>query len=95
MDTGKTGSGPLYLNHRFEGKPLYKDFIPNTMMGIEYLWGKPVKLETMELVEKPRARSPLFGTAIQPIKKDEKKKEPEYRRVLYTMENRKISKKSL
>ncbi len=96
VDPEKSSSGALYLNHRFEGKPLYKDFIPNTMMGIEYLWGKPVKLETSEIVEKPRPRSPLFGTAIQPIKKEEeKKKEPEYRRVLYTMENKKISKQNL
>ena len=93
VDTEKSSNGILYLDHRFEGKPLYKDFIPNTMMGIEYLWGKPVKLETTELVEKPKPRTPVFG--IPPKKEEEKKKEPEFRRVLYTMENRKIYKKNL
>ena len=32
-------NGSLYLVHRFEGKPLVKEFIANTMLGIEYLWG--------------------------------------------------------
>lgn len=93
VNTEKSSNGILYLDHRFEGKPLYKDFIPNTMMGIEYLWGKPVKLETTELVEKPKPRSAVFGMPAK--KEEEKKKEPEFRRVLYTMENRKIYKKNL
>lgn len=93
VNTEKSNNGILYLDHRFEGKPLYKDFIPNTMMGIEYLWGKPVKLETTELVEKPKPRSPVFGMPAK--KEEEKKKEPEFRRVLYTMEKRKIYKKNL
>ncbi len=93
VNTEKSVNGILYLDHRFEGKPLYKDFITNTMMGIEYLWGKPVKLETTEIVEKAKPRSPVFG---MPAKKpEEKKKEPEFRRVLYTMEKRKIYKKNL
>jgi stage V sporulation protein R len=79
VDTTKSSDGVLYLNHRFEGKPLYNDWIPNTMMGIEYLWGKPVKLETTEMIERS-----LMG-----------KKEIQERRVLYTMENKKISKKNL
>jgi stage V sporulation protein R len=69
--------GCLYLNHLFEEKPLYSDFIPNTLLGIEFLWGKPVKLETTEVT----------------IKKIMGKKEKQHRRVLYTMENKKISKK--
>jgi hypothetical protein len=35
--------------HHFEGKPLVHEFIANTMMGIEFLWGKPVMLETSEV----------------------------------------------
>lgn len=91
-----SGNGALYLNHRFEGKPLYKDYIPHTMMGIEYLWGKPVKLETSEVAEPVKPRSPIFGQSITPAQEEEEtKKEPQFRRVLYTMENRKIVKKNL
>jgi stage V sporulation protein R len=88
----KNSNGYLYLDHLFEGKPLYKDFIPNTMMGIEYLWGKPVQLETTEVVEKPKVQRPFFG-AVAPA--EEAKKEYQFQRVLYTMENKKISKKVL
>ena len=92
----KGSGGSLYLDHRFEGKSLYKDYIPNTMMGIEYLWGKPVKLETSELVESEKAQSPMFGQVYAPSKEEaETKKELQFRRVLYTMENRKIYKKNL
>ena len=62
-------------------------------MGIEYLWGKPVKLETTELVEVQKPRSPIFG--VPPKKEEDVKKEPQFRRVVYTMENRKIYKKNL
>jgi stage V sporulation protein R len=92
VDKEKSSDGHLYLDHLFEGKPLYKDFIPNTMMGIEFLWGKPVKLETTEVVEKPNVQRPLFGAA-PPM--EETKKEYQFQRVLYTMENKKISKKVL
>ncbi|MCK7506300.1 MAG: SpoVR family protein [Desulfobacterales bacterium] len=57
----KTGNGALYLVHRFEGKPLVREFIANTLLGIEYLWGKPVQLETSEAVRAepaPSARGP-------------------------------------
>ena len=77
----------LYLVHRFEEKPLVKEFIANTMMGIEYLWGGPVKLETSEVASVTKASTPT----------KEEKKEPEikWQRVLYTMENRKLSKKNI
>ncbi len=35
----KTRDGVLYLDHRFENKPLKQDYIENTMIGIEFLWG--------------------------------------------------------
>jgi stage V sporulation protein R len=92
IDSEKSSNSLLYLNHRFEGKPLYADFIPNTMMGIEYLWGNPVKLETTEIVKSKKVSRPSLSV---PLKKEEKKAEIQYRRVLYTMENRKISKKTL
>jgi len=89
----KSVNGVLYLDHLFEGKPLYKDFIPNTLMGIEYLWGGPVKLETTEVLETPKPSKPTL--AFQPPKNDQEKVEYQFRRVLYTMENRKVSKKNL
>ncbi|MBI2417916.1 MAG: SpoVR family protein [Ignavibacteriales bacterium] len=38
----------LSLEHLFEGKALYSDYIPNTLIGLEYLWGDPVELITYE-----------------------------------------------
>jgi stage V sporulation protein R len=35
--------------HHFEGKPLLQDFIYDTMLGIEFLWGGAAKLETTEI----------------------------------------------
>ena len=53
-----TNNGNLYLVHHFEGKPLVRDFINNTMLGIEYLWGAPVQLETVRPVD-----AAFFGKA--------------------------------
>jgi len=89
-------NGCLYLNHCFEGKPLVREFISNTMIGIEYLWGGPVKLETTGPVEESREKTtyaPYFGAfAVEP---ERQKKAPEYKRVLYTMEKRKLTRKEL
>ena len=58
IDRQKFESGNLYLAHRFEGKPLVREFIANTMLGIEFMWGKPVRLETSEaLAAGPAERS--------------------------------------
>ena len=77
----------LYLVHRFEEKPLVKEFIANTMMGLEYLWGGPVKLETSEVVS-------VTGSST-PTKEEKKEPEIKWQRVLYTMENRKLSKRNI
>jgi stage V sporulation protein R len=74
----------LYLNHHFEGKPLVKDFIANTMLGIEYLWGGPVKLETSEVV----SVGPEAGASQQ---EEPHKIEVKWERVRYTMKERKLS----
>lgn len=92
VDPEKTTNSTLYLNHRFEGKPLYADYIPNTMMGIEYLWGGTVKLETSEVIPSPKPSRPSLVPS--PPKKEEKK-EFKFRRVLHTMEKKKHSKKTL
>jgi len=81
----------LYLNHRFEGKSLVTDFIANTMLGIGYLWGGPVQLETSEVVSisQVQAIDPAAGPLAHA-----KPPEPEikWRRVLYTMRDRKLTK---
>ncbi len=38
----------LILNHLFEGKPLYRDYIEGTLLGLEFLWGAKVTLYTHE-----------------------------------------------
>jgi stage V sporulation protein R len=67
----RTKGNTLYLNHDFEGKQLVPEFVPNTLIGIEYLWGGPVKLETTVLDN------------------------GEPRRTLYTVKDRKITKRFL
>jgi len=88
IDTTKNKNHSLYLVHHFEGKPLVKEFIPNTMMGIEYLWGAPVMLETSEVETSPHTQGSIFNSG-QPSQRSE----PKWQRVLYTIENRKLSKK--
>ncbi|MCG6908840.1 MAG: SpoVR family protein [Deltaproteobacteria bacterium] len=86
----------LYLVHHFEGKPLVKEFIANTMMGIEYLWGKPVKLETSEVAARTPEKPPT--PAAYPAISTPVDGEPGgivWRRVEYKMENRKLSRREL
>ncbi len=49
VDEELTEDENLYLVHQFEGKPLYRDFIYDTLVGIEFLWGDAVQLETTEV----------------------------------------------
>ena len=90
MDATRTREDCLYLNHHFEGKPLVKEFISNTMLGIAYLWGGTVKLETSERAEAPREAA--LATFYGPVTEAAVETEPHYRRVLYTMEQRKLTK---
>ena len=86
VDEAKTQGECLYLQHQFESKPLVKEYIPNTLLGISYLWGGPVELETTELVEEKQEASPVYYYGHQASEK-----EPSYRRVVYTMRDRKVS----
>lgn len=90
VDTDKTRENALYLDHRFEGKPLLTDYISNTMLGIEYLWGGPVQLETTEVVTAPRVSGPPTSSSDSP-----RAQELKWQRVLYTMKDRKLSKRVL
>ncbi|MDP4192708.1 MAG: SpoVR family protein [Bacteroidota bacterium] len=84
----KTDDGTLYLNHHFEGQELYREYIPNTLLGIEYLWGNSVKLETTELDYDAMKRK-ASGS------RDNKQVEPIFQRVIYTMKDRKLLKEKV
>jgi stage V sporulation protein R len=82
----KTNDDLVYLEHRFEGKQIYKPFIGDTMMGINYLWSghdknTKVQLETTEIVRKSNPGE------------DEDKFD--YRKVLYTMQDKKLTKRNI
>jgi stage V sporulation protein R len=96
IDHEKSKNSGLYLVHRFEGKPLVKEFISNTMLGIEYLWGAPVKLETSEVVpaEPAQARLPIPGVTM-PLEDDRRSQEIKWQRIRYTMKDRKLSKENI
>ncbi len=97
IDLEKSQDGELHLVHHFEEKPLVTEYISNTLLGIEYLWGKPVHLETSEIVPpKSEGRRLRFAPAMGILSEYE----PDdtvvlWRRVLYTMKDRKLSKKAL
>ncbi len=96
IDSEKTNNGNLYLVHIFEGKPLVTDFIANTMLGIEYLWGAPVQLETHEVVQADpsQARLPIPGITL-PMEEEPKAKEIKWQRVRYTMKDRQLTKEKI
>ncbi len=85
IDPDKSCDGCLYLSHKNEGKPLVDDYIANTMMGIEYLWGESVKLETSQ------------ASVSSPSETDEQDHSytVTWKRVLYTMKERKLSMEAL
>jgi stage V sporulation protein R len=91
----------LRLVHRFEGKPLVRDFVAGTLMGIEYLWGAPVTLETHELVAKsddsaPSSPAHPFLTGYPGVQRDEDRRAgAEWQKVRYTMKERKLSREVL
>jgi stage V sporulation protein R len=96
VDPKKTSNGNLYLVHVFEGKPLVKEFIANTMLGIEYLWGGPVQLETSEVVaaETTPVRLPIPGVTM-PLEGEPRPKEIKWQKVRYTMKGRKLSRETI
>ncbi len=96
IDMEKSSNNTLYLMHHFEEKPLVSEFIANTMLGIEYLWGGPVQLETSEILSRPSSQGQnSFPGSLTPMKEEDTEPEVKWQRVLYTMEKRKISKKTI
>ncbi len=96
VDTRRTEKGPLVLVHRFEGKPLVTEYIANTMLGIEYLWGRPVILETTERAPASPMPEPRALTGVY-VATEEKAPPPDaaWQRVRYTMQNRQLSREIL
>jgi len=97
VDKASSKKGILYLNHKFENKPLKMDFIENTMVGIEYLWGGPVHLETSEPVVSGKTATDhanFWDPGSSKIK-GEKPEPVKWKRMIYVMENRKLSKREL
>jgi len=94
IDSERSTEAMLYLTHHFEGKPLITDFISNTMMGLEYLWGSPVQLETSEVVSVTRNGRSYSGSVPKTEKAGD---EPtiNWHRVVYTMKDKKLTKKEL
>lgn len=88
VDQTKGIEGSLYLIHKFEGKQLVQEYIANTMLGIEYLWGGPVHLETSEaqILPAPAATS-----------KTDQAMEGEiaWQRVVYSMNGKVLTKKKI
>ena len=84
MKVNVSEAGVLMLNHLFEGKPLVRDFIDGTMMGLEFLWGGPVCLYTSE---------PVVVKNDEPPKGRQEKPQQQYtwKRFRYTMNERRLS----
>ncbi len=78
VNEAKTSDNNLYLTHLFEGKQLYAQYIPGTLIAIEYLWGGQVQLETTEIFKK---QSGIDGS-----------EEFENRKIVLTIKDKKIVK---
>jgi stage V sporulation protein R len=82
VDVDKTTDDSLYLTHVFEGKQIYKPYIPEVLLGLEFLWGSEVRLETTEIVRE-NAEQGAENSGFT------------FRKVLYTMKDKKIEKSNL
>ena len=77
------GSEMLHLVHEFEGKELVKEYIANTMIGLEFLWGRKVLLETNEIDEAAFQNIPEED--LQKYLQEEKELEFSFQKVRYSM----------
>jgi len=84
-------NGELILNHTFEGKEIYREYIPAVLIGLEYLWGNTVKLETTEYDWEEMQKKAKDGKSIEDIKKED----PVLQKVRYSVKNKKITKEKL
>ena len=78
-------SNTLTLKHIFEKKPLVRDYIEATLMGVEFLWGGKVCLYTTE--PEPVAEAAKTQTSQQ----ETVSREVKWKHVKYTMKDRKMT----
>ena len=78
----------LVINHLFEGKPLFRDYIGATLMGLEYLWGERVTLFTHE--PEPVKKETTQQSQSQ-AQKENVPQEIKWERVKYTMKDKKLT----
>ncbi len=90
IDIDVMDNNSLYLKHLFEGKPLVKEYIKGTLLGIEYLWGGQVYLDTSE-AQLRSASQPAAGKQ----KTEKVPQEITWKRVRYRMKDRVLSRKDL
>ncbi|MSN24388.1 MAG: SpoVR family protein [Geobacter sp.] len=88
VDEKRCFDGNLYLMHKFEGKQLVQEYIANTMVGIEYLWGAPVHLETSEAHMLP-------ATATSANTDEAPEGEITWKRVIYSMNGKVLSRSEI
>ncbi|MBF0501745.1 MAG: SpoVR family protein [Candidatus Riflebacteria bacterium] len=79
----------LHLVHTFEGKELVKEYVQNTMLGIEYLWGNKVVLETNEVDEESLQK--MNQEDMAKIVESDTPVDLKFQKVRYTMEKRKLT----
>ncbi|MBX3042151.1 MAG: SpoVR family protein [Candidatus Kapabacteria bacterium] len=85
IDTEKSNDKKLFLKHHFEGKQLYKPYINDTLLGIEYLWfgniaQGEVILETTDIIKRKGSEDSVSF---------------EYKPIHYIISNKKVSKRYL
>jgi len=68
VDKIKTDNGNLYITHKFEGKPLVPEYIANVMIGIEFLWGGNIYLDTNEAVRSKEDKQVRYQEVMYSIK---------------------------
>ena len=66
----RTKDDNLFLVHHFEEKQLVPEFIENVMIGIEFLWGGQVRLET-HLVKKDGPQKIIYTVKDRKLEKQE------------------------
>lgn len=83
MSEEKAQKGDLYLDHTYEGRTLVTEYIPAVLIGLSYLWGGTVKLETTEYELEKKDPWEMFQSFQTP---------PKYKkiRVLYTCQDKKL-----
>ena len=76
----------LILNHLFEKKPLVREYLEATLMGVEFLWGGKVCLYTAE----PEPVKKESGPA-QTAQQETVSQKIKWKRFRYTMKDRKMT----